>query len=291
MSEASLKVVLLLSEGVWQRALAHRLATVPGVRLSGIVIQHSASTKSPEWIRKNLKTQRGQVASKIAQRLFFGRALQDIEDRALQVFGRGGEPLPWPRVPTLEVSDINGEECVRFLRDLASDVIAISGTKIIKAPIFKIAPRRGLLNLHTGISPFYKGGPNCTLWCLANSEPQFIGSTLHVLDEGIDTGNLLITAQVRIEEADTAASLVCKSVALGHDLYARVLGAMAKGVELKAIPQSEIGTGRTYYTREWNVVQLVRALRFVGQGRLKRWVQEGRPGLSDVRLVNVLEGK
>ncbi len=291
MSEASLKVVLLLSEGVWQHALAHRLANVPGVRLSGIVIQHRASTESPEWLRANLKSQRGQAASKIAQRLFFRGALQGIEERAMQVFGRAGQPLPWPRVPTLEVSDINGGECVAFVRGLAPDAIAVSGTETIKEPIFQLAPPRGLLNLHTGIAPFYKGGPNCTLWCLANGEPQFIGASLHVLDEGAGAGGLLVTAQARIEESDTAASLVCKSVSLGHEMYVRVLAAMAKGAEIKAVPQSELGPGRTYHAREWSVARLVSALRFVGQGKLRRWVQAGRPGAKDVRLVNALEGK
>lgn len=293
MSESSgeLKVVLLISEGAWQRALAHRVGEVPGVRLGGIVIQHIASTSSASWVRRNLRRQPLQVASKVAQRLFFRSALQQIDNEAVKVFGLDGQVRAWPEVPMLEVDDINGAECVAWVRGLEPDVIAVSGTKIVKAPIFAIAPPRGLLNLHTGISPFYKGGPNCTLWCLAKGEPQFIGATLHVLDEGIDTGGILVTAQARVEEGDSAASLVCKAVALGHDLYARVLEAMARGQVLVATPQRELGEGRTYYTREWNVVQLARALRFVRSGRLSRWVRSGRCGLESVRLVDALEPK
>ena len=286
---SEMKVVLLLSEGPWQRALAHRIAGVPGVRLSGLVIQHIASTSSAAWAKKALRRQPLQLASKVLQRLLFRRDLQRIDDEAVRTFGRAGQVLPWPGVPTLEVDDINGSECVQWVREKEPDLIAVSGTKIVKAPIFDIAPPRGLLNLHTGISPFYKGGPNCTLWCLAQGEPQFIGATLHTLDPGIDTGSIFITQQVEIEEDDTAATLVCKAVALGHDLYERVLSAMARGQVLEAVPQRDLGEGRTFYTREWNVLHLARALRFVRSGRLASWVRAGRPAKDTVRLVDVLE--
>ena len=287
----SLEVVLLTSEGAWQRALAHRIAGVPDVRLRGVVVQRIAGTNSSAWIRKNLRRQPLQVASKIVQRLLFQKPLRQIDEEALRVFGSGGQMKEWPNVPLLEVDDINGAECVSWLRDITPDVIAVSGTKIVRSPIFALAPARGLLNLHTGISPFYKGGPNCTLWCLARREPQFVGATLHSLDAGIDTGAIFLTEQVHVEERDTHASLVCKAVALGHDQYARVLEATARGEVLAGVAQGEIGSGRTFYTREWNVLQLARAVGFARSGQLARWVRAGRPGAGEVRLVNVLEKK
>ena len=174
MSEDRLSVILLLSEGPWQRALAHRIASVPGVRIVGIVLQHIPGTSSLAWIRKNLRRQPVQVASKVTQRLFFRSALQRIDSAAIEVFGEHGQPRAWPDVPLLEVSDINAPDSVAWMRARQPGLICVSGTRMIKQPIFDLAPAHGLLNLHTGISPFYKGGPNCTLWL-----PRRGGAAVH----------------------------------------------------------------------------------------------------------------
>ncbi len=147
-----------------------------------------------------------------------------------------------------------------------------------------------LLNLHTGISPYYKGGPNCTLWALSRGEPDMVGATIHVLDPGIDSGDILLSDFTPLEATDSLAEAVCRTVAHGHDMYVRVLRAIAEGRELAGVRQADLGEGRTFFTRQWGPVHLWRALRFVRRGGLKRWVADGRPRSSDVRLVDALRG-
>ena len=64
---------------------------------------------------------------------------------------------------------------------------------------------------------------------------------------------------------------------------------MGEGRTLKPVCQAEIGQGRTYLTREWNVLHLARAVRFVESGALARWVLSGKPGMSRVRLIDAVD--
>lgn len=280
-----MRVVLLTSSGGWHRALAHRLTRVAGVTLTGIVVQHKQGTRSLRWVQKEFRRRPGYVIDKIVRATVLSGLQADIQREERVRFGREGQPLPWPDVLRAEVVDINGPEAVSAIRGFEPDLIAVSGTRIIKQPVFDLQPPRGLLNLHTGISPIYKGGPNCTLWCLANGEPEFIGSTLHVLDPGIDSGDIVASARVDVEVNDTAGTLACKAVAVGHDLYAQAVGALAAGARLRTIPQHQIGSGRTYFTRDWTAWSAAKAAWYVRSRRLRRWVESGCGGIERVPLV------
>lgn len=282
-----MRVVLLTSDYTWHRALASRLASIPGVTLAGVIVQGIPSTMNLRWIRRAIVKQPLMLASKVLQSLFYSRVLSEISREEMRRFARHGAPLSWPAVPITQVRDINGEEAVTTIRAFKPELIAVSGTRLIKEPIFELKPLLGLINLHSGISPYYKGGPNCTLWCLANHEPQFIGSTVHALTLGIDSGPILMSAQTAVNADDTLAGLVCKAVATGHDLYVETIKAFADGRKIEFVTQDEIGNGRTYLTREWNVLQLARAVRYVRSGQLARWVESGRPGGEKVKLVNM----
>jgi methionyl-tRNA formyltransferase len=265
-----MKVVLLTSDAPGQRALAARLASTPGVEIEGVVVQ--AITRASPW--KLLGATPGRFADKAAGRLLHGAASAEIARAGTRRFD---PTLPWP-ARALGVGDVNSPEVASFLRECSPDLICVSGTRMVKAPVFETQPPRGLLNLHTGISPFYRGGPNCTMWCLANGEPQFIGATIHELDLGIDSGRLILTEQTPIEAGDRAADLVWKTIGLGIGLYARVVGDMAAGRDVRAVAQNDIGEGRTYLTREWGARELGHALSFVRNGGVRRWVEAGRPG-------------
>lgn len=282
-----MRVVLLTSDTLAQRALAHRISAVPGVELATIVIQRIRGTRRAGWVRRTGLRKPKLLASKVLQRTVLRSPLHEILGAEASRFGHRS----WPSgTPIHVVTDINSAESVAAIASASPDVVAVSGTRMIKAPVFDLEPPLGLLNLHTGISPFVRGGPNCTLWCLARGEPHLIGATVHVLDLGIDSGAIITTRQLPITGAETPGTLVAATMELGHDMYADVLARLAGNQRPRAVPQDEIGEGRTYYTNDWHALHLFRAVRYVRSGRLRRWVSSGRPGLDDVQLVP-LEGE
>ena len=83
------------------------------------------------------------------------------------------------------------------MSEIEPDVIIQSGAGILERQIFTLA-RVATLNLHHGIAPLIKG-MSSILWGQYERRPEWIGSTVHMIDEGIDTGSALAYAKVEPE--------------------------------------------------------------------------------------------
>jgi hypothetical protein len=94
------------------------------------------------------------------------------------------DPLNVISVPT-----VNGPESVRVIERLQPSVIIQVDAGILHPQIFNLASI-GTINLHHGIAPLIKGMASIH-WGLWEKKPQWIGSTVHWIDEGIDTGDVL----------------------------------------------------------------------------------------------------
>lgn len=283
---SGLPIVLLTSGSPWQRALAARMASTEGVGLVAVVVERVRSTRRPGWIARQALTDPMRLIRKVEMRLRFGVEMERIAREELEAFGIEGHPRDWPPVEVLEVDRINDPEVLNLLDRSEPRVVAVSGTSLVREPLLSHSGPEAFLNLHTGLSPFYKGGPNCTLWALACGEPQYVGSTIHVLDPGIDSGAIVLSAHTPLLETTTLAQAVCASVEVGHRLYVRVLSALAAGRTLRPVPQATLGEGRTFFTREWSAAEMARAVRFVESGGLARWVASGCPGRERVHTVD-----
>jgi methionyl-tRNA formyltransferase len=103
-------------------------------------------------------------------------------------------------VPILQPSNVNHPECVDSIRSLAADVhLSVAYNQIFKAPVRATAP--WFLNIHAGKLPHYRGR-NVINWALINGERE-IGITVHVVDDGIDTGDILLQRVLPIGWTDT----------------------------------------------------------------------------------------
>lgn len=99
-----------------------------------------------------------------------------------------------------EVNQINSPEIMDILSDLSPDlIISIRYGQILKETVINI-PKKGVLNLHSGILPKYKG-VMATFWALKNNDSE-LGTTLHTIENGsIDTGRIIKTSKM-ISRAD-----------------------------------------------------------------------------------------
>lgn len=189
--------------------------------------------------------------------------------RDLQRFYKAEFPV-WPEVKTLETSSINSNEVLNFTNALKPDVILVSGTSLIKDTLLEIPVSIGILNLHTGLSPYVKGGPNCTNWCLAEKQLHLIGNTIMWINKGIDTGDILATDFVPLHEQDSLTDLHIRVMNHAHHLYLKTLDSVLAG-HTEALSQNEMPAGKTYYTKSWTLRKRIRAVRhFRGLGRLIR---------------------
>jgi hypothetical protein len=160
-----------------------------------------------------------------------GRCLfpQGYEDDYQRVFGDRNPTLD-RQIPRLDVEDINSPEAVARISEGSFDLLLCHGTGLVKKPLIEAAKLS--LNLHWGLSPYYRGS-DCTEWALLNHDPYNIGVTIHRLDKSVDGGSLLGQGRPAIEPEDTAHSINMKLTKLGTDI---VLKAIDLLVENKQLP-------------------------------------------------------
>lgn len=124
------------------------------------------------------------------------------------------------RFRVVKVDNLNGEAGQQTLREAQVDVGIAVGTRILKPALFTI-PRYGCLNLHKGRVPEYRGMPP-GFWELFDGRDH-AGITVHFIDAGLDTGDIVATSEVAIHPKETPESLRAKLDQEGAALLASVV--------------------------------------------------------------------
>ena len=93
------------------------------------------------------------------------------------------------------------EKCsLNFLSDfLNSDIFIVFGSSFIKKDLVNFLIDHKALNIHLGISPYYRGA-DCNFWALFDNNPHLVGATIHMLSKGLDSGQILYHALSEIKE-------------------------------------------------------------------------------------------
>jgi hypothetical protein len=211
-------IVLLTAGGPLANIIANGLAA----RLGPITIIEEAPETKRQVIRRRARLQGwltalGQVSFALAQRLLWPNSA-----RIAAIWTANGlDPSP-PRVLTLHrVPSVNSPECRALLSKLAPAVVAVYGTRILKrATLDSLAAP--FINYHAGINPKYRG-QHPGYWALASGDAENAGVTIHLVDEGVDTGSVLYQARVTFAHEDTIASYQYLQAAHALPLFARAI--------------------------------------------------------------------
>lgn len=147
-----------------------------------------------------------------------------------------------------EAPHINHPDVVALADELKPDIIAVFGTSLIKGELLNKG-RLGIVNLHGGLSPHYRGA-DCTFWALYNQEPEQIGCTLHYINAGIDTGDLIAHISPAVTSNDDELSLFWRAVRDSADIYAQALQRISQGEKIGQ-PQTEKGSLYQVKDRSW----------------------------------------
>lgn len=266
------KIVIWCGNAPNQRALANKLAAKYAI--AGIVIDEH---RSPGKKRNLIK-----LATGIIDRLRFA----PIYSAWKQLMAHYNDRYPhWPDAPQLRVPAINDPQTASFTGALSPDLVIVSGTGLIRKPLVHLPVTTGIINLHTGLSPFVKGGPNCTNWCIANNEWHLTGNTIMWLNAGIDSGNIITTERIDIRAEKTLFGAHLAVMEHAHDLYGRAVDyLMQKKEGYHAVPQESIGQGNLYLTRMWTAAKR--------KSLLKNWrKREQHTVLAEVPTVKLPEGE
>src|SRR5579864_106794 len=144
--------------------------------------------------------------------------------------GRGLELLPSPvkqsaeklGLPIYQPEKIKQNEELRAkLEVLAPDSIIVVGYGRIIPPWMLRLPKHGNINLHASLLPKYRGAAPIQ-WAIASGE-TITGVTSMRIDEGLDTGDILLQRELAITEEDTSETLAPKLATTGAELIVETL--------------------------------------------------------------------
>jgi folate-dependent phosphoribosylglycinamide formyltransferase PurN len=122
----------------------------------------------------------------------------------------------------LKTLDINSEDVQNLVIKIEPDLILTFGCSILKNDTFFSIPNFGIINLHGGIVPNYRGVDN-VYWSLYNCKPQHAGATIHYIDRTIDTGSYLAHVYPPVELSDDEYYLFNKTIKYGIDLFIKIM--------------------------------------------------------------------
>ncbi|WP_425283762.1 formyl transferase [Devosia soli] len=125
------------------------------------------------------------VLRSILARVFDARVREIVRDNDL-------DTSPIPEHALHRVSSVNSTECIDLVGRLGPRVIVVNGTRIISKRLLDSTNAK-FINTHAGITPEYRG-VHGGYWALYEGKQDRCGVTVHLVDSGIDTGEIISQA-------------------------------------------------------------------------------------------------
>ncbi|CEO20956.1 methionyl-tRNA formyltransferase [Paraclostridium sordellii] len=111
-------------------------------------------------------------------------------------------------IPIYKEKDVNSSNFLESIGNLDLDLIlCVNFNQILKKEIISI-PKIGCINTHASLLPKYRGRAPLN-WAMINGE-KYTGVTVHFIDDGIDTGDILLQEKIEIDEHDYISDLLEK---------------------------------------------------------------------------------
>jgi len=156
--------------------------------------------------------------------------------------GRGQVLTPSPvkllaqqeQIPLLQPLKMKNPEFLMALSEWKPDLVAVAAFGRILPPAILSLPPLGCINVHGSLLPKYRGaGP--IQWAIINGETE-TGITTMLMDEGMDTGAMLLQESFPITSEDTAGTLSSRLAELGGKLLVETIARLKAGT---LVPQQQ----------------------------------------------------
>ncbi len=177
-----------------------------------------------------------EFSARVLEHLFASRhTVCAVVTRPDRPKGRSRKPFPSPvkqvalgrGLPVLQPERASDESFVRSLTEFQPDIAAVAAYGEILRAGFLSAPPRGCVNLHASLLPAYRGAAPVPA-AIAAGETE-TGLTTQLMDEGMDTGDILLQRRIEIGPDETAGELIERMAPLGGELMVETLDAIEAG--------------------------------------------------------------
>lgn len=214
-----IKVVMLVCDGASSRIIYHKLKK--RCKIVAVVMEERVSSKVLLKNRvKKLGFFRvcGQVCFMVLN-IFFKKFSKQRIKEIQQNYDLDISSIDFQNM--ISVKSINDDRVKEVLNNYDFDVVLVNGTRIIKNEILNTT-NKPFVNTHTGITPKYRG-VHGGYWALVNDDRDNCGVTVHLVDEGIDTGNVLYQSLIQVSNKDNFNTYPYLQTAKAIDLLENIL--------------------------------------------------------------------
>ncbi|MFW5425819.1 MAG: methionyl-tRNA formyltransferase [Methylophagaceae bacterium] len=234
-----LNVVILYSAGhLGSAMIMNKLLVMPEINIVGVVKAQPMTLSVKGWSR--IKRHLIKVGWRFAWLLFWQRCIQGLGYLITLIFPFLRKRLKpaWKiaadhNIPIFHCQNINDQASQDFIKQLKPDlIISAYFSQILKKDIISL-PKKGILNIHPGWLPSYKGAM-AYFWVLKNGSDRG-GVTVHWIDEGIDTGDVLARRSFPLKANTTQETVLMITAVIGASLIRRIVRKIIKGEALPAL--------------------------------------------------------
>jgi methionyl-tRNA formyltransferase len=248
-----MKIVLLapFKNSIYSRLICWYLANDKRFELTDVI------TRTP-WTKKRisseLKRDGHRLITKVYEKMILGDArfsqgeTDTIYTKARAVNLPDGNLVKLAQILNYnyyQVNDHNEPRCQEIIEEAAPTVIVFTGGGMIRQNILAI-PKLGILNCHLGILPKYRGMDVVEWPAVENAlDKEGLGLTLHYMNEGLDTGPILLHRRIELKKKDSFKSIRKRLESLMADLVYEGLQLL---IENKIdIMEQQMNAGRQYF--------------------------------------------
>lgn len=147
------------------------------------------------------------VLTRTGKRFFAEHAERLIREENLRT-----EPLSDQEIT--QISSANSNECLAAIERIRPGVVLLAGCRLLSRDVLSKIPCP-VLNYHAGVAPKYRG-MNGGYWALASGDVENFGTTVHLVDAGVDTGAVVRQARGTPKPGDTISSYALRQAAFSR---------------------------------------------------------------------------
>ena len=147
------------------------------------------------------------------------------------------------------------------------DLIISYGCSLIKNELINKFKNR-FINLHLGLSPYYKGSAT-NFWPIVNNELQFLGGTFMYIDNGVDSGPIIHQFRADLKPKDNIHTIGCKIIVKSIEELKKILLNLKS---IKSKKQWKIKKSKIYKRSDLNLKSLIKVKKNLNEKNIKKYL-------------------
>jgi hypothetical protein len=211
-----------------------------------------------------------------SERDFFGLFVNSVPDNS--------KPISLPK------GAINSPPYTDTIIQSQPDLLIAYGCSIIREPLLSAFNRR-FLNVHLGLSPYYRGS-GTNYWPLVNNEPEYVGATFMYIDAGVDTGEIIHQIRARIVWGDTPSSIGNRLIIDMAYVYKEIIRRFDVLERMKQLPKPD--KERVYRKKDFSEESVATLYDNFANGLVDKYLSEEVERCRKVPIISnptIIEGE